>query len=77
MRQHRSADAMEAFRTATRLQPDLADAYIGLGSQPALKRQLSDAIQQLRRAVELNPANPMARRPLRQAVLRISVPVLH
>ena len=59
-----------------RIQPDLADAYLGLGSQFASTGQLPEAVRSLQRAVELNPADQRAKQLLKQALVRVAASML-
>ena len=60
-------DAMTALTAAQRIDPDFADTYVYLGVVHTKTNQLVYAVQDFRRALELDPANSRARQFL-QAV---------
>ncbi len=51
-------DAEQPFRTAIRLQPDLADAHSGLGATLAVTRHLDAALPELVQAIKIDPDDP-------------------
>jgi tetratricopeptide (TPR) repeat protein len=55
LKQGRPADAEAAFRTAIRLDPNLAEAHLDLGLVYGREGKLQDAIDSLHRALRLNP----------------------
>ena len=52
--------AVDAFRLAIKLNPNLAAAYLGLGNAYANMERVSDALGPMRTAVRLDPNNPLA-----------------
>ena len=60
--------AVDSFRLAIKLNPNLATAYFGLGSAYASMGRLSDALEPMRTAVRLDPGNPLAHLNLGRAL---------
>src|SRR2546426_703315 len=60
--------AVDSFRLAIKLNPNLATAYFGLGSAYASMGRLSDALEPMRIAVRLDPGNPLAHLNLGRAL---------
>jgi tetratricopeptide (TPR) repeat protein len=52
--------AIEHFTTASRIDPTMADAFIGLGKSLVSVGRIADAIPPLEEAVKLQPENPVA-----------------
>src|SRR5262249_15855838 len=52
--------AVDSYKQAIRLNPDLADAQFGLGTAYASMDRISDALEPLRTAVRLAPDNARA-----------------
>jgi len=59
--------AMSAFQDAVELDPNSAEAHLGLGKTALKLGQVSDATADLREALRLSPGNVQARRLLSQA----------
>lgn len=55
MHQGKPADAEQYFRQATKMAPELADAYLGLGLTQMRENKSVDAVASLGKAIELNP----------------------
>ena len=60
--------AVDAFRLAIKLDPNLAAAYFGLGSTYANMGRMSDALEPLKTAVRLDPNNAAAHLNLGRAL---------
>ena len=60
--------AVDAFRLAIKLNPNLATAYFGLGSAYANMGRVTDALDPMRTAVRLDPNNPLAHLNLGRAL---------
>ena len=63
-------EAINAFQQAIRLNPDSAEAHLGLGKSELAGGQTREAIAELQEALRLRPGNAPARRLLSQAYLR-------
>jgi tetratricopeptide (TPR) repeat protein len=60
--------AVDAFRLAIKLNPNLATAYFGLGSAYANMGRVTDALDPMRTAARLDPNNPLAHLNLGRAL---------
>ncbi|MFN3650841.1 MAG: tetratricopeptide repeat protein [Armatimonadota bacterium] len=65
-------DARPEYQKLTRLAPERADAWYGLGMCEAGLIQRGDAVAPLTKAVELDPKNALYRRDLGQILMRLS-----
>jgi tetratricopeptide (TPR) repeat protein len=63
------AESMAAFREAIRLKPDLIEAYLGLAVVLRADGQNQAAASELRRALSLQPEEPLRRKLLAQLEL--------
>jgi tetratricopeptide (TPR) repeat protein len=63
-------EAVEHFSRATKLDPTLGDAFLGMGTSLVAARKFSEAIAPLESAVKLQPANPTAHYNLATAYSR-------
>jgi Flp pilus assembly protein TadD len=63
-------DAIAEFREALRLGPDSAPTHWHLGAALAYRGAREEAVEHLRRSVQLDPSNPAARHDL-DAVLTL------
>src|SRR5215469_4603845 len=68
-KEHRFDVAIAEFRKATELDPNLAEAFVGLGQAYMEKGDYGSAIAPLKRAVEINPDLPLAHQFLGYAFL--------
>jgi tetratricopeptide (TPR) repeat protein len=68
-KQHRVEAEIAEFRKATESDPNLADAFVNLGSAYMEKHDYSAAIAPLKRALELSPDLPVAHQLLGYALL--------
>jgi tetratricopeptide (TPR) repeat protein len=68
-KQHQVDVEITEFREATRLDPDLADAFVNLGAAYMEKHDYGAAIIPLKRALELSPELPTAHQFLGYALL--------
>src|SRR6266576_4552618 len=66
--------AVDAFKLAIKLNPNLAAAYLGLGNTYANMERVSDALQPMRTAVRLDPNNPFAHLSLGRALAYLKHP---
>ena len=66
--------AVDAFRLAIKLDPNLAAAYLGLGNAYANMERVSDALEPMRTAVRLAPNNPLAHLSLGRALAYLKHP---
>ena len=53
-------EAVRHFTKATQLNPNFADAYLGLGMSLLAEKNYAEAVAPLEAAVKLQPANPAA-----------------
>jgi Flp pilus assembly protein TadD len=60
-------EALSAFQEALQLNPDNAEAHLGLGKTELALGRLSNATAELQETTRLSPDNVQARRLLRQA----------
>jgi tetratricopeptide (TPR) repeat protein len=60
-RENQWPEAIDHFSRATKLDPTLADAYLGLGWSLVTMKRFADAIEPLKTAVKLHPLDPVAR----------------
>ena len=74
LRQGDQTGAIEAFRRAILSKPNYSDAHRDLGDMLAQKGQLAESVVHLRYALQLNPADPRAKKLFEQVLLRIAVP---
>jgi tetratricopeptide (TPR) repeat protein len=74
LRQGDQTGAIEAFRRAVLCKPNYSDAHRDLGDMLAQKGQLAESLAHLRYALQLNPADPRAKKLLEQVMPRIAVP---
>jgi tetratricopeptide (TPR) repeat protein len=63
-------EAVRRFTKATRLNPNFADAYLGLGMSLLAQKNYADAVAPLQTAVKLQPENPAAHYSLATAYAR-------
>jgi tetratricopeptide (TPR) repeat protein len=66
----KQGEAVPAFQEAIRLNPNSAEAHLGLGKTELTVGRVSDAIVELEEAQHLSPGNVQARRLLSQAYRR-------
>ncbi len=71
-RLNRRTEAVMAFREAIRLNPQSAEAHLGLGKTELALGQVTDAIAQLEEALHLSPGDLPTRRLLTQARFRLA-----
>jgi tetratricopeptide (TPR) repeat protein len=64
------AEAQQHFSKATALDPNFADAYLGLGMTLLAEKKFPEAVAPLEKAVKLQPANPAAHYSLATAYAR-------
>lgn len=69
-KQNRRAEALEALDQAEKLDPNLEATYVNRGNVYLLAQEFDKAAGQFRRALELNPADPIARNGLDMAQRR-------
>ncbi|HZT40289.1 MAG TPA: tetratricopeptide repeat protein [Bryobacteraceae bacterium] len=69
-KQNRRAEALEALDQAERLDPNLEATYVNRGNLYLLSQEFDKAASQFRRALELNPADAIARNGLDMAQRR-------
>jgi tetratricopeptide (TPR) repeat protein len=69
------AGAIEAFRTAVNCKPNYVAAHLDLSELLIKDGQLGPALVHLRAAVRLDPADPKAKKLLKQVLQRIGLPV--
>lgn len=62
--------AVQHFTKATQLEPNFADAYLGLGMSLLTDKQYAEAVAPLEKAVKLQPGNPAAHYSLATAYAR-------
>jgi tetratricopeptide (TPR) repeat protein len=62
--------AVQHFSKATQLEPNFADAWLGLGMSLLAQKQYADAVSPLQKAVKLQPANPAGHYSLATAYAR-------
>jgi tetratricopeptide (TPR) repeat protein len=63
-------EAVRHFTKATQLEPNFADAYLGLGMSLLTEKNYADAVTPLEAAVKLQPGNPAAHYSLATAYSR-------
>jgi tetratricopeptide (TPR) repeat protein len=63
-------EAVKRFSKATTLDPNFADAYLGLGMSLLGQKEYSQAVSPLEKAVKMQPANPAAHYSLATAYAR-------
>jgi Flp pilus assembly protein TadD len=63
-------EAVRRFTKATQLNPNFADAYLGLGMSLLAQKNYADAVSPLEAAVKLQPGNPAAHYSLATAYAR-------
>jgi tetratricopeptide (TPR) repeat protein len=63
-------EAVRHFTKATQLEPNFADAYLGLGMSLLTEKNYADAVTPLEAAVKLQPTNPAAHYSLATAYSR-------
>lgn len=63
-------EAVRRFTKATQLNPNFADAYLGLGMSLLTQKQYADAVAPLQAAVKMQPENPAAHYSLATAYAR-------
>ena len=66
----RPQDAISAFQEALRLNPNSAEAHLGLGKAELAFKRPNDAITELKETLRIDPGNRAARRLLSQAYRR-------
>jgi tetratricopeptide (TPR) repeat protein len=71
-KQNRRAEALEALEQAEKLDPNLETTYVNRGNVYLLAQEFDKAESQFRRALELNPADSLARNGLDMAQRRIT-----
>jgi S1-C subfamily serine protease len=71
MRMNFTDQAIEAFRAAARINPNEAEAHLGIGVALSKKKQWKEAVDPLQKAVDLSPADPIAQRALGVALLKL------
>jgi tetratricopeptide (TPR) repeat protein len=62
--------AVQHFSKATQLEPNFADAYLGLGMSLLTEKQYAEAVGPLEKAVKLQPGNPAGHYSLATAYAR-------
>lgn len=62
--------AVQHFSKATQLEPNFADAYLGLGMSLLTQKQYAEAVPPLEKAVKLQPGNPAGHYSLATAYAR-------
>jgi tetratricopeptide (TPR) repeat protein len=62
--------AVQHFSKATQLEPNFADAYLGLGMSLLTEKQYAEAVAPLEKAVKLQPGNPAGHYSLATAYSR-------
>jgi Tfp pilus assembly protein PilF len=63
-------EAVKHFTKATQLEPNFADAYLGLGMSLLTQKNYADAVAPLEKAVKLQPGNPAGHYSLATAYAR-------
>ena len=63
-------DAVKHFSKAVELEPNFADAYLGLGMTLLSQKEYAQAVAPLEKAVKLQPANPAGHYSLGTAYAR-------
>jgi tetratricopeptide (TPR) repeat protein len=71
-KQNRRAEALDALEQAEKLDPNLETTYVNRGNVYLLAQEFDKAESQFRRALELNPADSLARNGLDMAQRRIT-----
>jgi tetratricopeptide (TPR) repeat protein len=66
--------AVDAYKLAIKLNPNLAAAYLGLGNAYANMERVSDALEPMRTAVRLDPNKPLAHLSLGRALAYLKHP---